>query len=402
MHRVFATAISREGFAAFRSRTGRTLRRRKLRPRGRIEHFWVGTWSLAHHAPNPLRSWFAHRIGARPGSCRTATQAFIRGYEDMPGCNNLITAQYRDQDELDVALRQGGLALDVRSNSAAPLNVEIGFRHTPCARALNVLGDPARVARGSREVSRDDGGFLGVLLQRMGHTLWSQCGRERAIGPGEIFVWHGRQSLDFRMPERFRKLCLLVPIERLEGVLPDSELHVGAYFKAGTNLANLLGACLVTLADNVLTSDDEPADAAVEVTLDMLGAALTRNKESPDENPRTSLFERIRSFIEKRIDDPDLSPSTIAQAHSISVRYLHLLFSERGVTVGGWIRLRRLAQCRIALTDARRERSITEIAMKWGFSDSAHFSRSFKAAFSISPSAFRRARTSARGAVGQP
>lgn len=35
------------------------------------------------------------------------------------------------------------------------------------------------------------------------------------------------------MPERFRKLCLLVPIERFEGLLPDSELHVGAHFKAG-------------------------------------------------------------------------------------------------------------------------------------------------------------------------
>jgi AraC-like DNA-binding protein len=319
----------------------------------------------------------------------------------MPSCNNLITAHYRNQDDLDVALTQGGLALDVLSNAAAPLNVEIGFRHTACARVLGVSGDPVRVARGSRQVSRDDGGFLGVLLQRMGPTLWSRRGQQKLVAPGEIIVWHGKQSLDFRMPERFRKLCLIVPIERFEGVLPDSELHVGAHFEAGTNLAKLLGACLKTLADNVLTSDEEPVDAAMEVTLDMLGAALTKNKESPDKNPRTSLFERIRAFIERRLDDPDLSPSTIAQTHNISVRYLHLLFSERGLTVGGWIRWRRLAQCRVALTDARRDRTITEIAMQWGFSDAAHFSRSFKAAFGISPNAFRRARTSALDTVSQ-
>jgi hypothetical protein len=114
----------------------------------------------------------------------------------MPSCNNFVTAQYRDQDELDVALRQGGLALDVLSNAATPLNVDIGFRHTSCARALSVTGDPARVARGSREVSRDDGGFLGVLLQRMGRTLWSQRGQQQVIGPSEIIVWHGKQSLD--------------------------------------------------------------------------------------------------------------------------------------------------------------------------------------------------------------
>jgi AraC-like DNA-binding protein len=258
-----------------------------------------------------------------------------------------------------------------------------------------------RVARGSRQVSRDDGGFLGVLFQRIGHTFCSQRGQHQVIKPGEITVWHGRQSLDFRMPERFCKLCLLVPIDRFEGLLPDSELHVGAHFKAGTTLSKLLGACLSTLADNVLTSDEEPGDAAVEVALGMLGAALTKNKESLDQNPRTSLFERIRVFIEKRLDDPDLSPSTIARAHSISVRYLHLLFSERGETVGGWVRLRRLAQCRAALTDIPKDRTITEIALKWGFSDAAHFSRSFKSAFGISPKAFRRAKTSSLSNVSR-
>ena len=258
-----------------------------------------------------------------------------------------------------------------------------------------------RVARGSQQVSRDDGRFLGVLFQRIGRTFFSQREQQQVIKPGEITVWHGRQSLDFRMPERFHKLCLLVPIDRFEGLLPDSELHVGAHFKAGTNLSKLLGACLITLADDVLASDEEPGDAAVDVALDMLGAALTKNKESLDRNPRTSLFERIQMFIEKRLDDPGLSPSTIARAHSISVRYLHLLFSERGETVGRWIRFRRLAQCRVALTDVRKERTITEIAMKWGFSDSAHFSRSFRAAFGISPKAFRRAKTTSLSGVGR-
>jgi hypothetical protein len=80
------------------------------------------------------------------------------------------------------------------------------------------------------------------------------------------------------MPERFHKLCLIVPIERFEGLLPDSELYAGTHFKAGTNLAKLLGACLRTLADNVLPSDEEPGDAALEVTLEMLGAAMQRTR----------------------------------------------------------------------------------------------------------------------------
>jgi AraC-like DNA-binding protein len=308
-------------------------------------------------------------------------------------------AHYRDQDCLDDALTQGGLSLDIHSSAAAPLNVEIGLRQLQCARAVNVSGDPTRVCRGSQQISRDDGGFLGVLFQRTGYTVFGQRGQQQIVRPGEITVWHGRRQLDFRMPERFHKFCLLVPIARFEGLLPDAELHAGAHFTAGTNFARLLGACFATLSDNVLTSDEEPGDAAVDVTLEMLGAALTKSKESEDEGPRSGLLERIRAFIERRLADSGLSPSTIARAHNISVRYLHLLFSARGVTVGGWIRSRRLAQCRIELRDRTKDRTITEIALKWGFSDVAHFSRSFKIAFGMSPNAFRHAKTSGVGDV---
>lgn len=53
------------------------------------------------------------------------------------------TAHYCDQDELDSALTKGGLALEVFSNAANPLNVDIGFKHTDCARILTGLGSPS-------------------------------------------------------------------------------------------------------------------------------------------------------------------------------------------------------------------------------------------------------------------
>jgi hypothetical protein len=66
----------------------------------------------------------------------------------LSGC----TAHYSDLDSLDSALATAGVALNVFSNAANPLNVEIGFRHTESARILSVWGDPARVVRGPRQV----------------------------------------------------------------------------------------------------------------------------------------------------------------------------------------------------------------------------------------------------------
>src|SRR6201999_1028374 len=100
-------------------------------------------------------------------------------------------------------------------------------------------------------------------------------------------LWHGKRLLDFQMPEEFDKLCLIVAIERFEALLPDAELYAGVHFKTGSSLTRLLSSCFVTLADHVLTSDEESADSAVEITLEMLGAALTKNKESSDKSPRT-------------------------------------------------------------------------------------------------------------------
>ena len=105
-----------------------------------------------------------------------------------------------------------------------------------------------------------------------------------------------------------------------------------------------------------------------------------------------ALVQRIRSHIDRNLASTDLSPASIASAHFISTRHLHGLFQEQGVTVSTWIRTRRLEQCRRDLLDPMlADRPVAAIAARWGFVDAAHFSRSFKTAFGISPSEYRAA-----------
>jgi AraC-like DNA-binding protein len=313
----------------------------------------------------------------------------------MTSADTQGSVRFRDHDQLCESLSAGGLALDVFKNRSTPLDVEIAAHAVEGVKVVKVSGDPAKVSRGHAEISSDDGAFLGVLFQKSGLTVCDPHSEQTILDSGDLLIWHGRHSVCFDMPEYFQKVCLLVPLDTFEGVLPEAKSYAGAHLRQRHSVSRLLGSCLSTLADEMLTNDSEPAGAAVKLTLDLLGAALTQHRESSTIGPRTDLYQRIMSFIEKRLDDPELSPVMLAQTHHISTRYLHLIFSERGRTVGAWIRERRLAHCRAELANSSRDRSVTEIAMNWGFSDIAHFSRSFRSAYGVSPLKFRNIRRAA-------
>ena len=68
------------------------------------------------------------------------------------------------------------------------------------------------------------------------------------------------------------------------------------------------------------------------------------------------------------------------------MRTLHLVFADTGTTVSRWIRDRRLKACYRELSRSGRSETATDVAFRWGFNDAAHFSRTFKKAFGVTPS----------------
>jgi len=106
----------------------------------------------------------------------------------------------------------------------------------------------------------------------------------------------------------------------------------------------------------------------------------------PARRARESLLVRLRQYIEDNLDDPGLYASSIAAAHGISVRTVHLAFAGTGTTVSRWIRDRRLRVCYRELARGGAHQTVTDIAFRWGFNDMAHFSRTFKQAFGVTPS----------------
>jgi AraC-like DNA-binding protein len=131
------------------------------------------------------------------------------------------------------------------------------------------------------------------------------------------------------------------------------------------------------------------------VLLDLLAATLSSYFDlsaavAIDDRHRVRLAE-IDAYIWRNLGDPQLSPPIVAAANHISLRYLHRIFSdEHGRTIAAFIREARLQRCRRDLADPLLASwSIERIARRWGFTDLASFSRTFKQAMGVSPSAYR-------------
>lgn len=259
-------------------------------------------------------------------------------------------------------------------------------------RLIELSGAPFTGERRSIDISCDDDEYVGVLLQRSGSTICAVGDRQKPIRPGEVCVWLSGRPARFEMPSCFQKLCLIIPVSRFESVLHHATSYEGLHLPADHHFAALLSAYLTALAREVVDQPGSGASDIVDVTLELLGAAFRAYRSPLGQSPRIRLTDRILRYIEARLEDTSLTPQAVAEDNGISLRYLYLLFSERGMTVAGWIRQRRLERSRAELANGRNTRTVAEIAYHWGFSDSAHFSRLFKSTFGVSPSAYKAAR----------
>jgi AraC-like DNA-binding protein len=100
------------------------------------------------------------------------------------------------------------------------------------------------------------------------------------------------------------------------------------------------------------------------------------------------------SYIREHHSDPNLTPTSIAAGLGISLRKLFSLYEKASLGVEKTIIQARLsAALEIISSPEFTRESITSIAIRSGFKDSAHFSRKFREACGVSPSEWRAART---------
>ncbi|MEU1786841.1 helix-turn-helix domain-containing protein [Streptomyces sparsogenes] len=260
-------------------------------------------------------------------------------------------------------------------------------------RVTTVEGGPLEAQRTRRLIARgNEDPYVVVKLLAKGGARLEQDTRDVTLRAGDVFIYDMARPLRLTLSESFQTKSLVVPRQILG--LDESDLRrLTASPLRSDALGGLLPTFLDRLGDTAGTYRPHIGELLARNVVDILTVlADERLGRTSTDTPSgdAAMLLRIRAYIDRHLADPELSPRTIAEAHHISVRYLHKLFEGEDTTAGRWIQSRRLEACRRDL--GRREtmgRTIAAVAHRWGFASAAHFSRVFRAAYGVSPREWR-------------
>ena len=293
----------------------------------------------------------------------------------------------------DVA-RNAVVTVDVQQATDTPFR---NFRHREVAlkhlRLCDVSCDPVVIERLPHHIARDGVEDAILTYQMMGEVSVEQRNSAFTLRAGDLAVIAAGQPYRIAYRRPSRRLFLRIPGPEFRRRVATGADHVAVQHLGNTPLGRIVSSLFSSISYEAEQIDEVEREVVAGSLLDLV-ATLVRHGDGlkPRDCRRAGgeHMDRVLGHIEQHFSDPELSPRRIAWASGISTRYLHTLFHHSGTTVSRWIWEQRLQACHETLLDPQSaDHRISEIAFSNGYSDAAHFSRSFRKRFGVSPSEVR-------------
>lgn len=251
---------------------------------------------------------------------------------------------------------------------------------------VHVSTSPVRVARRPQDIAHIDEPPYLVKFQLKGESLWSQRGRQVHARPGDFIICSTAEPYSLCFRGDYAMPVLVLSQATMRRLTPDPEQFLGMRMPGEEADCGLLTSFVGQVVARMNALSEQMVTRVEANILDLLGGVLSaRAHRGPV--PRAQQLAQIKAYIADHLQDRRLGPALLAQAFGVSTRYVHALFENEGVTVGRYIRSLRVAACRRALEQAgsAQQRSLTELALEWGFYDLSHMTRCFRAEYGEPP-----------------
>jgi AraC family transcriptional regulator, positive regulator of tynA and feaB len=283
---------------------------------------------------------------------------------------------------------------DIDPLEASSLEGRINYTTVASLKLCQIEASQHRICHTNWRIPSTEHPYIKILFQTVGISYFEQDGRLIEVAPGDYLVYDVSCPHTITNPMLTRHEVVIVPKELLRerGFHSEKMSACKLSSRAGTGL--IAHEFMHSAFGEATRLSPTSAAGVAESLIDLLLLPLREVNTTFDRVGPEAMYIQAQAFIREHLRDPDLCIDQISAALGCTKRYLHMLFSERGITVGDYIWRARLQNCRHEL-ETHGGKTITDVAFSWGFSSSSHFSRVFRKYFGIVPSSILKAQRSA-------
>lgn len=275
--------------------------------------------------------------------------------------------------------------LELECDSRRPFLAALTARSMPRFDCISVSGSAQHVRRSERLVGEDLADSLFLMRQLRGSCVATQGERVLPLPEGGIVLLDSRRPYSLSFPGEFVQTVIKLPASAMEQRLGRGAACGGRALPSACATSRLASLAIDELARETRESVALPLSA---IAFDLLALALAQSLPAAASAPRmaTMRVAWAKAHALDNLRDASLGPEAVAARQGVSLRLLQRHFTAQGESLAAFILEQRLQRCRDALQDpAQARRTITDIAMSWGFGDSGRFSRAFRRRFGHAP-----------------
>lgn len=276
--------------------------------------------------------------------------------------------------------------------------------HSDAGRLSVIVAAEQSVQRRYREPRTAYEDVFFVVLMNQGTQAMEQDGRTVLLQPGDIAMYDATRPHRLAFSGEWSEVVLSVPRALIQAQVARTELCTARKIVPTSPLGCMLSDSIRSWTSQISRIDDDAMPVLMSHTSALLGLAFAGEGFIPPETKsRLAALERIKRFVEHHLSNPSLGSQFVSEGIGLSTRYINRLFEREGTSLMRYVLEARLERCRLELADPQfGVLGITEVAMRWGFNNLSHFSRSFHERHGMAPSAWRRHCVIAGGTESAP
>jgi len=283
---------------------------------------------------------------------------------------------------------------DIDPLEASSLEGRVNYTTVSRLKLCQIEASQHRVGHTDWRVRSSEHPYIKIHFQTYGTSYFEQDGRRIEIAPGDVLAYDVSCPHTIESPMLTRHDVVIVPKELLRERGFHTERMSACKLSSRAGTGRIAHEFVHAAFDEATKLSPNSAAGVAESLIDLLLLPLREADRMFDRVGPEAMYIRAQAFIREHLRDPDLCIDQISASLGCTKRYLHMLFSERGMTVSDYIWRARLQHCRQEL-ETHAGKTITDVAFSWGFSSSSHFSRVFRKYFGIVPSSIASFRSGA-------